>query len=72
MAYQFNNPGMFHPVPVFVIRENRPPYGWSVWAVIEGMHPEEVFECQSQQEATKWINVGSKAWLAARAQKRLS
>lgn len=72
MPYQLNNPDALPPEPEFVIRKNRPPYGWSVWAVLEGMHSEEVFECQSQQEATKWIGVGSKAWLAARAQKRLS
>lgn len=71
MAYKLNNPITSHPEPQFVIRENHPPYGWSVWAVLEGMHSEEVFECQSQKEASKWIGVGGKAWLAARAQKRL-
>jgi hypothetical protein len=43
---------------------------WSVWAVLEGVPPEEIFEGSSEEEASSWINTGGQAWLEERRRKR--
>jgi hypothetical protein len=43
---------------------------WSVWAVLEGTPPEEIFEGSSEEEASSWINIGGQTWLEERRQKR--
>jgi hypothetical protein len=43
---------------------------WSVWAVLEGIPPEEIFEGSSEEEASSWINIGGQAWLEERRRKR--
>jgi hypothetical protein len=43
---------------------------WSVWAVLEGTHSEEIFESSSEQEALDWIDAGGQTWLEERRQRR--
>jgi hypothetical protein len=43
---------------------------WSVWAVLEGIPSEEIFEGSSEEEASSWINTGGGAWLEERRRKR--
>jgi hypothetical protein len=43
---------------------------WSVWAVLEGIPSEEIFEGSSEEEASSWINTGGQAWLEERRRKR--
>ena len=43
---------------------------WSVWAVLEGVPSEEIFEGSSEVEATNWINTGGQTWLEERRRKR--
>lgn len=43
---------------------------WSVWAVLEGIPSEEIFEGSSEEEASSWINTGGRAWLEERRRKR--
>ena len=43
---------------------------WSVWAVLEGIPSEEIFEGSSEEEASNWINTGGQAWLEERRRKR--
>jgi hypothetical protein len=43
---------------------------WSVWAVLEGIPSEEIFEGSSEEVASSWINSGGRAWLEERRRKR--
>ena len=43
---------------------------WSVWAGLEGIAPEEIFEGSAEEEALSWINTGGQAWLEERRRKR--
>jgi hypothetical protein len=43
---------------------------WSVWAVLEGTHSEEIFEASSEEEASNWIKTGGQTWLEERRQRR--
>jgi hypothetical protein len=59
-----------HEGPALIVR--KAPLGplWSVWAVLEGTHSEELFEASSEQEASNWINTAGQTWLEERRQKR--
>jgi hypothetical protein len=56
--------------PNLIVR--KAPHGpiWSVWAVLEGIPSEEIFEGSSEEEASSWINTGGRAWLEERRRKR--
>jgi hypothetical protein len=56
--------------PKLVVRKAPHAPVWSVWAVLEGTPPEEIFEGSSEEEASSWINTGGQAWLGERRRKR--
>jgi hypothetical protein len=70
MAYQLDNSPTIHEDPALTIR--KAPLGdlWSVWAILEGTHAEEIFEGSSEEEALNWVNTGGQTWLEERRQKR--
>jgi hypothetical protein len=59
-----------HEGPALIVR--KAPLGplWSVWAILEGTHSEEIFEASSEQEALDWIDAGGQTWLEERRQRR--
>ncbi len=70
MAYQLDNAAKSHEDPALIVRKNHAGSVWSVWAVLEGAHAEEIFEGSSEQEASRWIETGGQTWLQERKQKR--
>lgn len=56
--------------PKLIIRKASHAPIWSVWAVLEGIPSEEIFEGSSEEEASTWINAGGQAWLEERRRKR--
>src|ERR1035441_2191025 len=56
-----------HEEPKLVIRKAPHVSVWSVWAVLEGTHSEELFEGSTEEEASNWINSAGQAWLEERA-----
>jgi hypothetical protein len=56
--------------PKLIVRKAPHAAVWSVWAVLEGIPPEEIFEGSSEEEASSWINTGGQAWLEERKRKR--
>ena len=52
--------------PKLTIRKAPHAAVWSVWAVLEGIPPEEIFEGSAEEEASGWINTGGQAWLEER------
>ena len=56
--------------PKLIVRKARHAAVWSVWAVLEGIPSEEIFEGSSEEEALGWINTGGQAWLQERRRKR--
>lgn len=56
--------------PKLIVRKAPHAAVWSVWAVLEGIPPEEIFEGSSEEEASSWINTGGQAWLEERRRKR--
>ena len=70
MTYQLDNTPTTHVGPALTIR--KAPLGslWSVWAILEGTHSEEIFEAASEKEALDWVNTGGQTWLEVRRQKR--
>ena len=65
-----NNAPTTREGPALIIR--KAPHGslWSVWAILEGTHSEEIFEGSSEEEASNWINADGQRWLEERRQKR--
>ena len=59
-----------HEEPKLVIRKAPHVSVWSVWAVLEGTHSEELFEGSTEEEASNWINRAGQAWLEERRRKR--
>jgi hypothetical protein len=59
-----------HEEPKLVIRKAPHVPVWSVWAVLEGTHSEELFEGSTEEEASNWINSAGQAWLEERRRKR--
>jgi hypothetical protein len=56
--------------PILVVRKAPHAQVWSVWATLEGTHPEEIFEGSSEQEALDWITTGGQTWLEERRRRR--
>jgi len=56
--------------PKLIVRKAPHAAVWSVWAVLEGIPSEEIFEGSSEEEASSWINTGGQAWLEERRRKR--
>ena len=56
--------------PKLIVRKAPHAAVWSVWAVLDGIPSEEIFEGFSEQEASSWINIGGQAWLEERRRKR--
>jgi hypothetical protein len=56
--------------PKLIVRKAPHARVWSVWAVLEGIPSEEIFEGSSEEEASSWINTGGQAWLEERRRKR--
>ena len=56
--------------PKLLVRKAPHAAVWSVWAVLEGIPPEEIFEGSSEEEALSWINTRGQAWLEERRRKR--
>jgi hypothetical protein len=56
--------------PKLIVRKAPHAPVWSVWAVLEGIPSEEIFEGSSEEEASSWINTGGQAWLDDRRRKR--
>lgn len=56
--------------PKLIVRKAPHAPVWSVWAVLEGIPSEEIFEGSSEEEASSWINTGGQAWLEERTRKR--
>ncbi|MGB2648741.1 MAG: hypothetical protein WBC86_14215 [Pseudolabrys sp.] len=56
--------------PKLTVRKASHAAVWSVWAVLEGIPPEEIFEGSSEEEASSWIRTGGQAWLEERRRKR--
>jgi hypothetical protein len=56
--------------PKLIVRKAPHASIWSVWAVLEGLPSEEIFEGSSEEEASSWINTGGRAWLEERKRKR--
>jgi hypothetical protein len=56
--------------PKLIVRKAPHAPVWSVWAVLEGIPSEEIFEGSSEEEASSWINTGGQAWLEERRRKR--
>jgi hypothetical protein len=52
--------------PKLIVRKAPHAPVWSVWAVLEGIPSEEIFEGASEEEASSWINTGGQAWLEER------
>jgi hypothetical protein len=59
-----------HEGPVLTVRKAACAPIWSVWAVLEGTHSEELFEGASEEEASNWINTAGQTWLEERRRKR--
>ncbi len=59
-----------HEEPKLIVR--KAPHGpvWSVYAVLEGIPSEEIFEGSTEEEASNWINTGGQTWLEERRKKR--
>ena len=45
--------------PTLIIRKAPHVSVWSVWAILEGTHSEELFEASSEEEASNWIKTGA-------------
>jgi hypothetical protein len=56
--------------PNLIVRKASHAPIWSVWAMLEGIPSEEIFEGSSEEEASSWINTGGRAWLEERRRKR--
>jgi hypothetical protein len=56
--------------PRLIVRKASHAPIWSVWAVLEGVPSEEIFEGTSEEEASSWINTGGRSWLEERKRKR--
>jgi len=56
--------------PKLIVRKAPHATVWSVWAVLDGVPSEEIFEASSEEEASIWINTGGQAWLEERRRKR--
>jgi len=56
--------------PKLIVRKAPHAAVWSVWAVLEGVPSEEIFEAPSEEEASSWINTAGQAWLQERRRKR--
>ena len=56
--------------PKLIVRKAPHAPVWSVWAVLEGIPSEEIFEGCSEEEASSWIDTGGQAWLEERRRKR--
>jgi hypothetical protein len=56
--------------PKLIVRKAPHAPVWSVWAVLEGIPSEEIFEGSSEEEASSWIDTGGQAWLEERRRKR--
>ena len=56
--------------PKLIVRKAPRAPVWSVWAVLEGMPSEEIFEGSSEEEASSWVSAGGQAWLEERRRKR--
>jgi hypothetical protein len=56
--------------PKLIVRKASHAPIWSVWAVLEGVPSEEIFEGTSEEEASSWINTGGRSWLEERKRKR--
>jgi hypothetical protein len=65
-----DNAPMTHEGPILTIRKAASAPIWSVWAVLEGTHSEEIFEGSSEEEASNWINTAGQTWLEERRRKR--
>jgi hypothetical protein len=65
-----DNAHVSQDAPKLIVRKApHAPVG-SVWAVLEGIPSEEIFEGSSEEEASSWINTGGQAWLEERRRKR--
>ncbi|MGA8968320.1 MAG: hypothetical protein WB499_03765 [Pseudolabrys sp.] len=56
--------------PKLIVRKAPHAAIWSVWAVLEDVPSEEIFEGSSEEDAASWINTGGRAWLEERRRKR--
>jgi hypothetical protein len=56
--------------PKLIVRKAPHAAVWSVWTVLEGIPPEEIFEGSSEEEALSWINTRGQAWLEEHRRKR--
>jgi hypothetical protein len=56
--------------PKLIVRKAPHAAVWSVWATLEGIPSEEIFEGASEEEAMSWINTGGQSWLDDRRRKR--
>jgi hypothetical protein len=70
MTNILDNAPSSHIAPKLTVRKAPHAEVWSVWAVLEGAPSEELFESQSEDEASNWINTGGQAWLEERRRKR--
>lgn len=59
-----------HEEPKLTVRRAIHAPVWSVWATLEGVAPEEIFEGASEQESLDWISGGGQVWLAERRRRR--
>ena len=56
--------------PSLIVRKAPHAETWSVWAIREGSHSEEIFEGSSEEEALNWINIGGQIWLEEHRRER--
>ena len=70
MSDQLDNTPTIPEAPTLIVRNSSLGSLWSVWAVLEGTHSEEIFEGSSEEEVLNWIKTGGQTWLEERRQKR--
>ena len=56
--------------PKLIVRKAPHAPVWSVWAMLDGISPEEIFEGSSAEEAAGWVDTGGRTWLEERRRKR--
>jgi len=59
-----------YEAPSLIVRKAPHAPIWSVWAILEGVPPEEIFEGPSEKEASNWISTEGQLWLRERSRKR--
>lgn len=70
MTNILDNAPAHHADPTLIVRKAPHAAVWSVWALLESVPSEEIFEGSSEAEATSWINTGGRAWIEGRRRKR--